>query len=58
MDGYVNAAMWQDPQAQSYVALSLAAMLSAGVPVGFDVTTGALYEADTAAVYHAIMGGN
>ncbi len=58
MDGYVNAAMWQDPQAQSYVALSLAAMMASGVPVGFDVTTGALYEADTAAVYHAIMGGS
>jgi simple sugar transport system substrate-binding protein len=58
MDGYVNAAMWQDPQAQSYVALSLAAMMASGVPVGFNVTTGALYEADTAAVYHAIMGGS
>jgi len=58
MEGYVNAAMWQDTQAQSYVALSLAAMMASGVPVGFDVTTGALYEADTAAVYHAIMGGS
>jgi simple sugar transport system substrate-binding protein len=58
MDGYVNAAMWQDPQAQSYVALSLASMISSGVPVGFNVITGALYEADTAPVYHAIMGGN
>jgi simple sugar transport system substrate-binding protein len=58
MEGYVNAAMWQDPQAQSYVALSLAAMMASGVPVGFNVTTGALYEADTAAVYHAIMGGS
>jgi len=58
MDGYVNAAMWQDPQAQSYVALSLAAMISSGVPAGFSVITGALYEADTAAIYHGIMGGN
>jgi simple sugar transport system substrate-binding protein len=58
MDGYVNAAMWQDPQAQSYVALSLASMISSGVPVGFNVITGALYEADTAAIYHGIMGGN
>ena len=56
--GYVNAGMWQDPQAQSYVALSLVAMLDAGIPVGFDVVTGALYEADTAAVYAGIMGGN
>ena len=58
MAGYVNAGMWQDPQAQSYVALSLVNMLASGVPVGFNVTTGALYEADTAPVYHAIMGGN
>lgn len=58
MDGYVNAGMWQDPQAQSYVALSLAMMINAGIPVGFDVITGALYEADTAAIYHEIMGGN
>jgi simple sugar transport system substrate-binding protein len=58
MDGYVNAAMWQDPQAQSYVALSLVSMMSSGVPAGFDVITGALYEADTAPIYHGIMGGN
>ncbi len=58
MDGYVNAAMWQDPQAQSYVALSLASMMVSGIPVGFDVLTGALYEADTAAIYHEIMGGD
>jgi simple sugar transport system substrate-binding protein len=58
IDGYVNAGMWQDPQAQSYVALSLVAMLDAGIPVGFNVVTGALYEADTAPVYAGIMGGN
>lgn len=58
MDGYVQAAMWQDPQAQSYVALTLAAMINSGVPAGFNVITGALYEADTAPVYHGIMGGN
>ncbi len=57
IDGYVNAAMWQDPQAQSYVALSLANMLASGIPVGFNVTTGALYEADTAPIYDGIMGG-
>ena len=34
MDGYVNAGMWQDPQATSYVSLSLAAMAAAGVPPG------------------------
>jgi simple sugar transport system substrate-binding protein len=47
MDGYVNAAMWQDPQATSYMCLSAALMETIGIPVGFDVITGALYEADT-----------
>jgi simple sugar transport system substrate-binding protein len=58
MDGYVNAAMWQDPQATSYIALSLAAGAASGIPPGFDVIVGALYESDTAPVYHGIMGGN
>ena len=58
MEGYVNAAMWQDPHATSYIALSLAAMEVSGVPAGFDVITGALYEADTAQIYHDIMSGN
>ena len=42
-------AQWQDPQATSYVALSLAAMAADGIPPGFNVITGALYEKDTAA---------
>ena len=57
MDGYVNAAQWQDPQATSYVALSLAAMEASGIPIGFDVITGALYEKDTAQLYDDIMSG-
>ena len=57
-EGYVNAAMWQDPQATSYIALSLAAMEASKIPVGFNVITGALYEKDTAEVYHKIMGGS
>jgi simple sugar transport system substrate-binding protein len=56
-DGYVNAAMWQDPQATSYMCLSSLLMESSGIPIGFDVITGALYEADTAELYHGIMGG-
>ncbi len=55
--GYVNAAQWQDPQATSYVALSLAAMAGSGIPPGFDVITGALYEADTAQVYDDVLSG-
>jgi simple sugar transport system substrate-binding protein len=54
-DGYVNAAMWQDPQATSYMALSMAAMAAGGIPPGFDVTVGTLYEKDKAANYLKIM---
>jgi simple sugar transport system substrate-binding protein len=57
MAGYVNAGMWQDPQATSYMCLSALLMESSGVPIGFDIITGALYEKDTAATYDAIMGG-
>jgi simple sugar transport system substrate-binding protein len=55
--GYVNAGMWQDPQATSYIGLSMAAMAKAGIPPGFDVITGALYEKDTAQLYDDIMSG-
>lgn len=58
MDGYVNAAMWQDPQATSYLCLSALLMETQGIPIGFDIVTGALYEADQAPLYHGIMGGN
>jgi simple sugar transport system substrate-binding protein len=57
LEGYVNAAMWQDPQATSYIGLSLAAMAASGIPPGFDVITGALYEKDRAQVYADIMSG-
>lgn len=55
LNGYVNAAQWQDPLATSYIALSIANMGASGIPPGFDVTVGALYEADTAGVYDAIL---
>jgi simple sugar transport system substrate-binding protein len=55
LNGYVNAAQWQDPQATSYVALSLAAMASSGIPPGFNVITGALYEKDHAQIYDDIL---
>ena len=58
MDGYVSAAMWQDPQATSYMCLSALLMETSNIPVGFNIITGALYEADTAPLYHGIMGGN
>jgi simple sugar transport system substrate-binding protein len=56
LDGYVNAAMWQDPQATSYLALSLASMTASGIPPGFDVSVGTLYEKDKAGSYLKIMG--
>jgi simple sugar transport system substrate-binding protein len=55
--GYVNAAQWQDPQATSYLALSLAAMEAGGIPAGFNVITGALYEKDAAQIYDDILSG-
>ncbi|RUT32597.1 sugar ABC transporter substrate-binding protein [Arsenicitalea aurantiaca] len=57
LEGYVNAAQWQDPQATSYIGLSIAAMAASGIPPGFDVITGALYEADTAQIYDDILAG-
>jgi simple sugar transport system substrate-binding protein len=57
LQGYVNAAQWQDPQATSYMALSMAAMAASGVPPGFNVITGKLYEAGTAKVYDKILSG-
>jgi simple sugar transport system substrate-binding protein len=57
MEGYVNAAQWQDPQATSYLALTLALMATDGIPPAFNVITGALYEKDTAQVYADVMSG-
>ena len=57
LNGYVNAAQWQDTQATSYVALSLAAMAASGIPPGFNVITGALYEKDKAQIYDHILSG-
>jgi len=55
LDGYVKMATWQDPQLTSYLALSLAAMAARGVPPGFDINVGTLYEKDNAATYLKIM---
>ena len=57
LSGYVNAAEWQDPQATSYLALSLAAMAADGVLPGFNITVGTLYNKDNAGVYDKIMSG-
>jgi simple sugar transport system substrate-binding protein len=58
LDGYVKAAMWQDPQATSYLALSVAAMTAIGIPPGFDISVGTLYERDQAPTYLKIMQGS
>jgi simple sugar transport system substrate-binding protein len=58
LSGYVNAAMWQDPHATSYVGLSLANMASSGIPAGFDVLVGNLYEKDGAQGVDDILSGN
>ena len=55
LGGYVNAAQWQDPQATSYVGLSLAAMAASNIPPGFNVYVGTLYTKANAAVYDKIM---
>src|SRR6476619_2058064 len=55
VNGYVNAAQWQDPQATSFLALSLALMATDGIPPAFDIITGALYGKDTASVYAKVM---
>jgi simple sugar transport system substrate-binding protein len=57
ISGYVNAAEWQDPQATSYLALTLANLAANGVPPGFDIHVGALYERDTAQLYDKVMSG-
>ena len=57
MSGYVNAAQWQDPQATSYLALSLALMATDGIPPGFNIITGALYEKETAPIYDKVLSG-
>lgn len=57
LEGYVNAAQWQDPQATSYMALSMAAMAASKIPPGFDIIVGALYEKDTAQLYDDILSG-
>lgn len=56
LEGYVNAAMWQDPQLTSYLGLSQAMMAASGIPPT-DIIVGTLYEADRAEVYLNLMGG-
>jgi simple sugar transport system substrate-binding protein len=56
-DGYVLAGMWQDPQMTSYLGLSLADAAASGIPPGFDILVGTLYEKDLAPFYQSVMTG-
>lgn len=53
--GYVNAAMWSDPQAMSYLGLSMGLMAASGITPGFDIKCGTLYEKDRAEYYAKMM---
>ena len=55
VDGYVQAAHWHDPQAASYLALSLAAMARSGITPNFNILTGSMYEKDDAPKYIEMM---
>jgi simple sugar transport system substrate-binding protein len=57
LSGYVNAAQWQDPQATSFLALSLALMATDGIPPGFNIITGTLYEKDKAEIFAKVLSG-
>ena len=46
-DGYVLAAGWQFPSAQGFIPVALLDLASEGEPIGYDVLTFALYEADS-----------
>ena len=68
LDGYVEAAMWQEPQWVSYTALSLVNGAASGVPIpltsttdeapGFDIVIGFLYGPDDAQTYLDLLTGN
>ncbi len=47
--------MWQDAPATSYMALSMASMAASGIPPGFDINVGTLYEKDKAPGYLKTM---
>lgn len=47
-DGYFNAATFQVPYAQGYMPIMMLRMAANGEPIGFNVTTQAMYEVDQA----------
>jgi simple sugar transport system substrate-binding protein len=51
LDGYVNAASWQYPDSQGFVPIVLLNMIKNNMAIGYDVTTLALYDKSSAALY-------
>ena len=45
--GYVNAAAWQFPSAQGFMPVALLSLAAAGEPIGYDIHTFSLYDADS-----------
>ncbi len=45
--GYVNAAAWQYPSAQGFMPVALLSLAAAGEPIGYDIHTFSLYDADS-----------
>ncbi|SLN64903.1 substrate-binding domain-containing protein [Roseisalinus antarcticus] len=45
--GWVNAAAWQFPSAQGFMPVALLALAAKGEPIGYDVLTLSLYDADS-----------
>ncbi len=46
-DGYLLAAAWQFPSAQGFMPVALLNLKASGQPIGYDVVTLSLYNADT-----------
>ena len=45
--GYVNAAAWQFPSAQGFMPVALLTLAASGEPIGYDIHTFSLYDADS-----------
>lgn len=49
--GYVQAGMWQYPNSQGYLAISLMLLAESGTPPAFDILTMSMYDASTVDIY-------
>lgn len=46
-DGYINAAAWQFPSAQGFMPVALLNLAASGEPIGYDIHTFSLYDAES-----------